>query len=270
MPRRTIAPLVVVATLVLMAGRADAHATFVNPPSSVTPDTDVALTMNVPHERGSGPYNVAIAVGLPTGWRAVSCQSQATWSCVTGIEGTRTVIRYSKDAGAARAQDETFHFTVHTGTTLGTFAVPTVQTYSTGEQVAWIQDPTGAEPAPTLTVAGTAPPTTPTTTTAPATTAGPETTTTTSSKPDGTTTTVPAATTAELGSSTTTADSTTNSTVSTATTAPAPSTSETVTSVPASNGSSSSSGGAAAIVVIALALVAGAGVAVWAYRRRTD
>ena len=66
--------------------RVDAHAVFVGAPASVAADTDIALTMNVPHERDDTTYNVEVAIRLPEGWTGLSCQSKPTWTCAIGVE----------------------------------------------------------------------------------------------------------------------------------------------------------------------------------------
>lgn len=144
----------------MWSDKVDAHAVFVGAPASVVADNDVSLTMNVPHERDDATYNVGVAIRLPEGWGGVACQAKPTWTCTIGIESARTVIRYTKDAGADPAEDETFLFTVHAATTPGTVSFQTLQTYNTGEVVAWIADPGSDEPAPNLQVTA-APPTAP-------------------------------------------------------------------------------------------------------------
>ncbi|HEY7628625.1 MAG TPA: DUF1775 domain-containing protein [Ilumatobacteraceae bacterium] len=133
---------------------ASAHAVFVNPPGSVAIGSDVTLTMNVPHEREEGIYNVDVAVRLPQGWNGVSCQSKATWTCSIAPSSGYDVVHFAKDASAAPAEDETFVMTVHAGGSAGTVSFPTLQTYSTGEVVGWVGAPGSAEPAPVLQAVG--------------------------------------------------------------------------------------------------------------------
>ena len=272
MTRRTLlAPLIATVGLLLLAGRADAHAEFVGAPASVAPDSDVSLTMNVPHERDDATYNTGVAVQLPAGWTMVSCQSKATWTCASSNDAGRTVVRFTKADGAGPAEDETFRFVLRTGTDGGTFPLPTVQTYNTGEVVRWIEGASGAEPAPALTVSGSAPATTAVATTAapvdttaaaPATTAAPETTAaattaapTTAATP-ATTTTAAATTTTAAATTTTAAAATTTAAVATTTTiaviAPAPT-------------STTSDGGSNAGTIVLVVLLAGAGAAAGFY-----
>ncbi len=157
--------------------RVDAHAEFQDTPGSVAPDTDIALTLHVANERDAATYNAKIAIRLPAGWTGVECETKPTWTCTIAIESQRDVIRFTKDEGAAPAEDETFNITLHSGTNLGTATFPVLQTYNTGEEVGWIGDPGLENEAPTLEVTadGTPPTTLPaeTTTIPPATTVTP-------------------------------------------------------------------------------------------------
>ena len=264
----------------LFASRADAHAEFVGAPAGVAPDRDVALTLNVPHERDDATYNVGVAIALPAGWSMASCQSKPTWTCASASDGGRAVVRFTKDGGAAPAEDESFRFTVHTGTEGGTFPLPTVQTYNTGEVVRWIEAAGSAEPAPSLTVSGSAPATTaatvattdapapidttaataapatsaPATTEAPATTAAP-------------TTTVVATTTTATATTTTVAAATTSA--ASTTIAAATTTSVVALGVTAAKGDDSGSNAGVIVVVVVLALVGAAGGFVWARKKRS-
>jgi Domain of unkown function (DUF1775) len=153
----------------------DAHTEFEDPPASVAPDSDIAVTLHVEHERGAGVYNVGVAIRLPEGWTGVACETKPTWTCGIATESQRVVVTFVKDEGAAPAEDETFNITLHSATTVGTATFPTLQTYNTGEEVGWVGDPGSEEPAPTLEVADASSPAPPTTTAvapAPTTTAG--------------------------------------------------------------------------------------------------
>jgi Domain of unkown function (DUF1775) len=177
----------------------DAHTEFEDAPASIAPDSDVALEMHVAHERGDGVYNVGVAIRLPEGWTGVACETKPTWTCAIATESQRDVIRFTKDEGAAPAEDESFNITLHSGTTIGTASFPTLQTYNTGEEVGWIGDPGSDEPAPTLELADASSPTVaPTTAVEPAPTTTDGSTTTVS--PD---TTVSPATTTAAGPTTT-------------------------------------------------------------------
>lgn len=162
-----VGAVVVWMTLLVGASAASAHAFFVGAPSGFPVDTDQTLTMDVPHERGDGIWNVEVVVALPDGWSPIGCEAKPTWTCGSGTQSGRTVTRFTKDAGAGPAEDERFVFTVHTGSAVGTFSFPTLQTYDTGEQVGWIGPPGSDEPAPQLTTVPSGTPTSSTSSTAP-------------------------------------------------------------------------------------------------------
>jgi Domain of unkown function (DUF1775) len=252
----------------------DAHAVFVNTPASISADTDVALSMSVPHERDDTTYNVDVAIQLPDGWTGVACATKATWTCTMANESGHVVIQYVKDAGAAPAEDETFQYTAHAGSVLGTVEFPTLQTYNTGEVVAWIGAPGGGDPAPTLEVTA-APPTTPPATPAP--TNPPETDppvipapTVAPTPTTAVATTIPTSasssspsTTATTSSTTTTADTTT-----TAVSTTEPTSTTTLTTVTQPSDSDSEGGNAGVVVAIVVALLAAAGAGTYLYLRR--
>lgn len=257
----------------------DAHAAFLGAPASVAPDTDIALTMSVPHERDDATYNVGIAIRLPEGWAGIACQNKPTWACSIGAESGFDVVRFEKDPSSAPAEDETFAITVHTGTTQGSASFPTVQTYNTGEEVAWIGAPGSAEPAPFLQVNGVSPTTTQvavTPTNAPVTaaptTAAAAPTATPVAEPTAATppTTLPATTTtAHRASSTTTTTESVATTTSDATTS---STTTELTLVPTTTelsaaGSDSGAPTAAIVAVVLVLLAAGTGAFVHLRRR---
>jgi uncharacterized protein YcnI len=158
-----LAATLIVGIIGAWPGRVDAHASFIAAPATVPADSDVALTMNVPHERDDATFNVAVAIQLPEGWSGVTCGAKTTWTCTIGIESGQGVVRFTKDTGAAPAEDETFQMTVHAGSATGTAAFKTIQTYNTAEQVAWIGASDSDEPAPTLQVSAAAPTTQPAT-----------------------------------------------------------------------------------------------------------
>jgi MYXO-CTERM domain-containing protein len=151
------------------AGPAGAHAGFVGA-TSLPVDEPVELVMRVPHERGPAVFNVEIQVAMPAGWTPLSCATKDTWTCELTTSGGRSVVRFTKGAGAARAEDERFSFGARTAREAGIASFPVTQRYNTGEVVRWIDGPGSAEPAATLRLTGTAAPTTaaPTTAAAPA------------------------------------------------------------------------------------------------------
>ena len=283
---RRLRHVFVVASIVGSIGafseRVDAHATFVGAPAVVVADTDIALTMNVPHERDDTTFNVGVAIRLPADWTGVACQNKQTWSCSIGVESSLVVIRFDKDPNAAPAEDESFGMTVHSGPTPGSASFPTLQTYSTGEVVAWIGPPGSSAPAPILQVTGAPPVTTQvaaTPTIAPSTAAPASSTAEPAATTSPTTIALPPPT--SLSATTTSATtlpklstSTTEAAASTTITVTAVSTSVELTSTPSTTDVSAStadrgSGQTAGIVAVALALVAAAaGAFVYVYVRR--
>ncbi len=235
--------------------RVDAHAKFQDTSGSVAPDTDIALTLHVENEGTAGTYNAKVTIRLPAGWTGVECETKPTWTCTIAIESQRDVIRFTKDEGAAPAEDETFSITLHSGTNLGTATFPVLQTYNTGEEVGWIGDPGLENEAPTLEV--TADGTPPTTMPAETTTIPPATTVTPTAAP--TTTAIPATvapTSAPSNSAATTATVPTD----TAVVVLAPTTTQPVEA-------DSDDGNAAEVILIVLVLAA-AGAAMFYYWRQ--
>jgi uncharacterized protein YcnI len=142
----------------LLAGPAWAHATF-SGVKTAPADSDQKLTLHVPEEKGPTIRNSGVLAALPAGWRAVACDSIASWHCV--LEASPPAVRWTRDAGAPDVAEETFKFTVHTGPP-GDFPVPVHQTYANGEVVRW-DGPAGSEtPAPVFRVTAAAPPAPPT------------------------------------------------------------------------------------------------------------
>jgi uncharacterized protein YcnI len=133
----------------VVAPPAGAHAVFQGV-RSVPADVDAPLTMFVPHERDEATYNVKVIVAVASGWRAVACVPKPTWACSIGTAGGSEAITYAKDAGAARAEDETFEFTLHSPGPGDTASFPTRQVYSDAEAVDWSGPPGSPEPAPLL------------------------------------------------------------------------------------------------------------------------
>jgi hypothetical protein len=171
--------------LVAGAGPADAHAVFTCPTDSsvacaaaaVAPDVEQALILSVPNERTDADGNVAVDINVPDGWQARSCLPQETWTCTAGFEAgegdrpDRQVVRFHKADGAARADDETFRFTVLTAANPGAYPFLVNQTYrGDPEPVRWNGEGGSARPAPGLSVLlpGTPPPPPPPPTTRPA------------------------------------------------------------------------------------------------------
>jgi periplasmic copper chaperone A len=242
MRRSSIIAAVTAALFVLLpATPAAAHATFVGAPSGFPINSDQALTMNVPDERDDTTYNVEVVVDVPDGWTALSCQGKPTWTCSLTTLSGRPVVRFTKAAGAAVAEDQAFQFAVRTAATVGLFPFRTLQTYNTGEIVRWIGAAGSANPAPMLT---TLPGGTAAQTTAPP-----------PPNPDAPPTSV--------GATSSTTSSATSSSSSTSTDAPAPTTRP-------SSGRDDGGGNGGAVAAIAIGAIALAGGGAWAWRRHSQ
>lgn len=127
-----------VVTAVLLAaavGSAGAQPTF-GDVTSVPADAESALTMSVPHERDAA-HNTRVVITLPAGWDAVACLTKPTWTCALVESDRKASFAFTKDEGAAPAEDEIFGFTVHSPTHAGTFAFATRQVYSDATVVTW-------------------------------------------------------------------------------------------------------------------------------------
>lgn len=153
---RVTLPALTIATVWGVAGTkpAAAHAVFQGV-RSVPADADSRLAMFVPHERDEATYNVEIVIAVASGWRAVGCASKPTWTCSLGTSNSSASITYTKEAGATRAEDETFEFTLHSPGPSVTSAFPTRQVYSDAEAVDWTGPPGSSQPAPLLRTLGT-------------------------------------------------------------------------------------------------------------------
>lgn len=261
-----------------LASAAAAHATFSGAPGAVAAGSELTLTMDVPHERDDTTYNVGVVVAMPAGWAARSCEAQATWTCRLDASGARATVQFTKDAGAAPGQDETFRFAVRAAPSAGAYSFPTVQTYNTGEAVRWIGAAGTAEPAPVLQVTGSAPAPSETPTTPPVTaTSPPAATPTTRSVPatEVPATPVPVTTTAATtgpsapgaGTSTTVVTSASGASGAVPTSGVPTSGGPTATAGASDAGDSGGSGTTVAIVV-GLLVVVGGGIGVAALRRR--
>lgn len=262
---RSLVLVVLVAVLVVLPARAaSAHATFSGAPPAIEAGREVALTMDVPHERDDRTYNVEVVVAMASGWSVRSCEPKPTWTCGPATVDGRAVLRFVKDAGAAPAEDETFRFALLAPAAAGTYAFATLQTYDTGEVVRWIGAAGSASPAPQLEVTGTAP----ATTVAPAPPSSPSTTATPATPPAGATPTAPAPTASVVVTTAPTPATTSTAVASPAATVAA---GATPTIAPTTTGTGASGdlagddggGGGAAVAVIA-ALVASSAIAVGA------
>lgn len=146
------------AALVLgSAAPAWAHATFSSPATGkVAAGTTVALAMEVPHERGDTDHNSRVDVVVPDGWTATACTAQAGWTCTAkATVSGRPAVTWTK-SDATPGQDETFRWSAKAAGTAGDYAFKVLQTYQDGVVKRWIGGPGSDEPAPVLTVTGSA------------------------------------------------------------------------------------------------------------------
>jgi hypothetical protein len=134
---------------VVPSSPAGAHAYF-NGVTSVPANAQRTLVMIVPHELEDGIYNTKVEIAVPNAWQVQGCTAQATWSCSSANDGAFRVITWTKGAGQPPAGDEAFEFRVRSASSAGTWAFPTIQTYSDGTEAAWIGEPDAPEPAPRL------------------------------------------------------------------------------------------------------------------------
>jgi uncharacterized protein YcnI len=257
--------------LVLSAEAAGAHAVFVGVPSGVPTNSDVMLTMNVPHERDDTTYNVEVLIAMPTGWTALSCQGKETWTCSVAVVDGRQAVRFTKNPAAPVAEDETFRFTVRTAATAGSYTFPTVQTYNTTEVVRWIGASGSGNPAPALNAfASNAPPPPPTPpTTNPDAPPPTQATTVPTTVPPATTTATTAPTSASAVTTTIVATTSTTSVASTTVIA-APSTTAALPNDGGDDGGDDGGGNGAAIAALVVAGVVIAGAGAWAWRRQSQ
>jgi hypothetical protein len=268
-PRSAVVLIVFLGVLGTLSEWVDAHATFIGP-QTVAASTRTSLVMNVPNERDDTTFNVEVAIRLPDGWSGLGCRTKPSWTCSIGSEFGHAVVRFRKDVGAAQAEDETFGFTVLTGTATGTVSFPTAQTYNTGETVSWIDGPNSAEPAPSLQV--TEAPTT-------ATTDAPNVSNTLTTKPQSSAAATTTPTAAVIASTTSTVATTELNAIATSTSAASTQSSE-ISVLPSSNtadssvpaqqpGTSGSSKGGHNTLVVAIVLVAvGSAAGALGLRRR--
>jgi uncharacterized protein YcnI len=174
--RKVCLPLVLLtalAALLVPATAARAHASL---PPALEVGTTSTIPLDVPHERDS--HNVEVAIRIPAGWQVLApCIAQETWSCVLGTDSGFQTVTWTKDPGAALADDETFRMRIRAASSVGTYSFPTVQVYEDGTEAAWIGPASSEEPAPVIrtvprtggpTTVPTAPPPTHTPTTRPA------------------------------------------------------------------------------------------------------
>ena len=232
--RRSVATLgLSLATVLLTAGIASAHAVFMTTTNGLRPSTTLQLHMYVPDELDPSLWNKEVEVKVPDGWTMRSCHGLTDWTCRINValpNGAHGID--FENSGGVTDPNEDFYFTLTTPSKPGTYAFPTIQRYSDGTLIRWVGPPDSGEPAPQLVIlpAGVAPKT-------------------------ATPTTVNTAPPPGVGSG------------GSNTTAPSIAPSSTVASTSTTSSNSGLSGGAiAGIVGGALAVLVGAGALVW--RRR--
>jgi hypothetical protein len=153
--------LALLGALLIPATAAHAHAVFPDP-TPIQAGTTKRVLLQVPHERDDSFWNERVEVAVPSGWVVTGCDTKPTWTCDADavVAGVPAIV-WEKAASAGPAEDENFWFTVRAASTVGTYAFPTIQIYSDGEEAEWIGDSSSDHPAPVLrTVPRTSAPTT--------------------------------------------------------------------------------------------------------------
>jgi uncharacterized protein YcnI len=126
-----------------------AHAEFVGD-SSVPPDSDRALVIDVPEEKGRDVHNSKVVVEVPSGFAVSGCDPKPEWSCATSAAGARTLVTWTRSSGSD--PDTHFSFGVHTPDQDGDYPFEVNQSYSDGSTVRWDGPPDSDTPAPVLRV----------------------------------------------------------------------------------------------------------------------
>lgn len=145
------APLVaatVTALLVATAVPALAHAGF--DLQQLPVDSTETVELRVPIEIDAA--NAFVDVLVPEGWSVDRCDGAPGWSCATSErDDATTIVNLAVDDPTA-GTTERFTLTMTAPPTPGTYAFPVVQTYDDGTEAAWIGEPGGDRPAPTIQV----------------------------------------------------------------------------------------------------------------------
>jgi hypothetical protein len=138
------------AGLLAMPTPAWAHAVFVSN-STVPPESDQRLALDVPEEKGPDVHNSKILVVVPGGFRVSGCDQKPEWSCAaSGASGGRTLVTWTRTSGSN--PDAHFSFGVHTPKQPGEYPFDVNQSYSDGSTVHWDGPPDSDTPAPVLDV----------------------------------------------------------------------------------------------------------------------
>lgn len=146
---RTLPALALAAALlVLLATPAGAHAALTTASSPAGAVAD--LQMRVPEER-DGDATTAVAIQVPAGFSGVACGTKAAFACAVTTDGDASVVTYTRDPAGSAVADDLYPLVAQAPAELGTYPLPTVQTYASGTVVRWIGDG-GDEPAPELEV----------------------------------------------------------------------------------------------------------------------
>jgi uncharacterized protein YcnI len=127
-----------------------AHAVFAGN-STVPPDSDQHLGMDVPEEKGPDVHNTKVLVVVPDGFTVSGCDQKPEWSCATSsASGGRTLVTWTRTSGSNA--DARFSFALHTPKQRGEYPFDVNQSYSDGSTVHWDGPPDSDTPAPVLDV----------------------------------------------------------------------------------------------------------------------
>ncbi len=141
------AALTLTVVMLVMPGAAWAHAEFTSD-SSVPPDSDQTLVLDVPEEKGPTVHNRKVVVEVPGGFTVSGCNQKPEWSCATSTSGTRALVTWTRTAGSD--PDTHFSFDVHTPGTRGDYPFEVNQSYTDGSTAHWDGPPDSDTPAPVL------------------------------------------------------------------------------------------------------------------------
>jgi uncharacterized protein YcnI len=143
------AVLVLTGVMLVRPAAAWAHAEFTGD-SSVPPDSDQALVLDVPEEKGPEVHNSKVTVEVPGGFTVSGCDEKPEWSCATSAAGRKTVVTWTRSSGSD--PDTHFSFAVHTPKKGGDYPFEVNQSYTDGSTVHWDGLPDSETPAPVLQV----------------------------------------------------------------------------------------------------------------------
>lgn len=153
--------VIVFALMTVGAGVAGATATLDK--QSVPGNTNVDLVLEVSVEELVG-YNQKIVMAVPEGFDVLACTAPAGYTCTKAAAAnpTRTVVTWNNTSPQPNEFGLTptvrFPFRLRTISTSGDYKFDVEQTYSNGASTQWKGAKGSANPAPILTVTGTAAP----------------------------------------------------------------------------------------------------------------